>query len=76
MHFLSTDEEYVMEETRKHKNHYFPISKKYQAKNSTKGEESGTTNSDTTTYNTENPVNFLFSNENDFDDDDDDADDT
>lgn len=65
-----------MQETRKHKEHYFPIPKKYQAKRSTNDAENGSTISNTTTYNTENPVNFLFSNENDFDDDDDDENDT
>lgn len=60
-----------MEETRKHKTHYFPTSKKHQVKKSTNNVESGSTISDTVTYNDQNPVNFLFSNENDFDDDDD-----
>lgn len=61
-----------MEETRKHKNHYFSTPKKYQSNRSTNDEENGSKISDTATYNSENPVNFLFSNENDFDDDDED----
>lgn len=61
-----------MEETRKHKNHYFPTSKRHQTKKNTMDEQSGNTISDTVTYNAQKPVNFLFSNENDFDDDDDD----
>lgn len=66
----STDEEYVMDETQKHKQHYFPR-KQYQAKRITNDEQTGNSTLDSTTYNSANPVNFLFSNELDFDDDDD-----
>lgn len=61
-----------MDETRKHKSHYFPPSNKHQAKTFTNNEQNGSTTSDSATYNAANPVNFLFSNENDSDDDNDD----
>lgn len=53
-----TDEEDVFDETRKHKNHYFPSTRKDQVKKPTNNGD----NADKATYNSQNPVNFLFSN--------------
>lgn len=61
-----------MDETRKHKSHYFPPLTKYPAKKIKNEEQNGSATSDSATYNAAKPVNFLFSNENDFDDDNDD----
>lgn len=61
-----------MDETRKHQNHYFPPTTKHHAKKIKNDEQNGGETSVGATYNAANPVNFLFSNENDFDDDNDD----
>lgn len=61
--FIESDEENVEDETRKHKSHYFPTQKnKFPKKqfNSQSGENSIP---NSTTYNMQKPVNFLFSNE-------------
>lgn len=62
-----------MEETRKHKSHYFPNLKQRQVRKNSNIEGNGNGNSETGIYNSQKPVNFLFSNENDLDDDDDDT---
>lgn len=62
-----TDEEIVMEETRKHKNHYFPSVKHHQPTN--RMEQEISVNSEAAPYNSQKPVNFLFSNDNDLEDD-------
>lgn len=62
------DEENVMEETRKHKNHYFPSQKQHQTKTiADKGDENDD-GLESVTYNSHKPVNFLFSNDNDLSD--------
>lgn len=63
-----TDEEVVMEETRKHKNHYFPSLKRNQLQKPENKRKVPDANSDAVPYNSHKPVNFLFSNDNDFDD--------
>lgn len=65
---LQTDEEDVISETRKHKSHYFPMST-HQLKRSRNNKDSNDANSDAPTYNSQKPVNFLFSNENESMDD-------
>lgn len=62
------DEEIVMEETRKHKNHYFPSLKRHQLQKPENKLKDPDANSDAVPYNSQKPVNFLFSNDNDFDD--------
>lgn len=60
-----------MEETRKHKNHYFPSQSQNQnRKISKQTSENDTNNVDTLAYNSQKPVNFLFSNDNELHDND------
>lgn len=75
--FHNSDEENVMEETRKHKNHYFPTSKtEIRTKESTKkNQKTIEATSTAATYNSKKAVNFLFSNGSEFIDDDDEDDD-
>lgn len=70
--FLCTDEENVVEETRKHKDHYFPSMKKPQLKKHTSSQDGKAVSTESVTYNSQKPVNFLFSNENESNNEDDD----
>lgn len=58
-----------MEETRKHKNHYFPSQKQNQPKKIADEEDENDESLESVTYNSQKPVNFLFSNDHDFSDD-------
>lgn len=71
IYFVCIDEENVVEETRKHKNHYFPTMKKPQLKKNTSSPNRKDENSEVVTYNSQKPVNFLFSNGTESNDDDD-----
>ncbi|XP_055326268.1 box C/D snoRNA protein 1-like [Sitodiplosis mosellana] len=59
----------VMEETRKHKEHYFTTITKTQMKQYSRSQESVVDESSQTATNSREPVNFLFSNGTEFKDD-------
>ncbi|XP_031625915.1 box C/D snoRNA protein 1 [Contarinia nasturtii] len=71
---INNNEDIVAEETRKHKNHYFPMVRKNKGKADANSKGGNGVASESTTYNSQKPVNFLFSNDTDaMDDDDDDS---